>query len=213
MMTSASPNLQHHLSCRIKITNWKVVIFHKIKLGNMKKRLFLLALIMSIIFVQDTQAQIQVDSLATVTTGTPPMKKKVKFGMGFGLSFIGGTNISLSPNLSYPLTRNISVGGGLQFNYAALKNIQKTTTIGANALLYYTPVRKLLTSLEFSELHVNRNLLLTDTKDQFWESALFIGLGYQLTPKIAFGAKYNVLYNKNKSIYSSPLIPFININF
>ncbi|MEO5500257.1 MAG: hypothetical protein ABIR31_02340, partial [Ginsengibacter sp.] len=77
----------------------------------------------------------------------------------------------------------------------------------------YTPVKKILTSLEFSEMHVNRNLQFANTKDNFWESALFVGLGYQLTTKIAFGAKYNVLYNKNKSIYNSPVIPFVNINF
>ena len=180
----------------------------------MKKLIFRIALVISIIFAQENvQAQIQADSLATVKTDKSADARKLKFGMGFGLNFVGGTNISLSPNLSYPLTQKVSVGAGLQFNFASLKNVQKTTTIGVNALLYYTPVKKILTSLEFSELHVNRNLLFANTKDEFWESALFIGLGYQLTPKIAFGAKYNVLYNKSKSIYSSPVVPFININF
>ncbi|MFS8081817.1 MAG: hypothetical protein ACMG51_00085 [Ginsengibacter sp.] len=180
----------------------------------MKNRIFKLLLFISIVFAHNNvQAQVQVDSLATLKSGNPGLQKKLKFGMGFGLNFVGGTNISLSPNLTYPLTQKVSVGAGLQFNYASLKNVQKTTTIGANALLYYTPVKKILTSLEFSELHVNRNLLFTNTKDEFWESALFVGLGYQLTPKIALGAKYNVLYNKNKSIYSSPVVPFININF
>ena len=180
----------------------------------MKKLIFRTAIFISILFIQENvQAQIQADSLATVKTGKSADSRKLKFGMGFGLNFVGGTNISLSPNLTYPLTQNVSVGAGLQFNYASLKNVQKTTTLGLNALFYYTPVKKILTSLEFSEMHVNRNLQFANTKDNFWESALFVGLGYQLTTKIAFGAKYNVLYNRSKSIYSSPVIPFVNINF
>ncbi|MEO6868059.1 MAG: hypothetical protein ABI168_00345, partial [Ginsengibacter sp.] len=138
----------------------------------MKNQIFQLLIVVSIVFAQtNVQAQIQVDSLATVNTGDPGIPKKLKFGMGFGLNFVGGTNISLSPNLTYPLTQKVSVGAGLQFNYASLKNVQKTTTLGVNALLYYTPVKKILTSLEFSEMHVNRNLQFANTKDNFWESA------------------------------------------
>ena len=50
-------------------------------------------------------------------------------------------------------------------------------------------------------------------KDNFWDSALFVGAGYQITPKISVGAKYNLLYKKDKSVYSSPLVPFLNISF
>lgn len=181
----------------------------------MKKTLLrpIMALCFVIFLVQETQAQIQIDSLATVNKKDSTLKNRLKFGLGFGVNFVGGTNLSLSPNLTYLLTKNFSIGGGLQFNYAGLKGIQKTTTYGANALVYFTPVRQLLTTLEFSELHVNRNALITNTKNEFWESALFIGGGIQITPKFSLGAKYNVLYNKNESVYSSPVVPFINISF
>jgi long-subunit fatty acid transport protein len=172
-----------------------------------------MAMCFFIFLTQPIQAQIQLDSLATVNKTDPTLKNRLKFGLGFGVNFVGGTNLSLSPNLTYPVTKSFSIGGGLQFNYAGLKNIQKTITYGANALIYYTPVRQLLTTLEFSELHVNQNLLIANTKNEFWESALFIGAGIQITPKISLGAKYNVLYDKNKSVYSSPVVPFINISF
>ena len=101
----------------------------------------------------------------------------------------------------------------MQFNYLGIKNLQNTLTYGATASVFYTPVNKLLTTAEFVQLKVNRKMLTTNTKDDFWDSALFLGVGYQITPKIAAGAKYNVLYNKERSVYSSPVIPFVNINF
>lgn len=182
---------------------------------TMKKNMLLplMAICFFVFLTYETKAQIQLDSLKTVNKKDSTLKNRVNFGLGFGVNFVGGTNLSLSPNLTYRLSKNLSVGSGLQFNYAGLKDVQKTTTIGANALVYYTPVKQLLTTLEFSELHVNRNSLITNTKSDFWESALFIGAGINITPKFSLGAKYNALYNKNKSVYSSAVVPFINISF
>lgn len=105
------------------------------------------------------------------------------------------------------------MGAGLLFNYTGIKDLQKTTTIGANILGSYYAIPKLLTTIEFAEMHVNRNMLINDTKDEFWDSALFVGAGYQITPKISVGGKFNVLYDKEKSVYSSPFVPFVNISF
>lgn len=154
-------------------------------------------------------SQVKLDSLATVQTP----EKKLKFGLGTGFNFVGGTSISLSPHLTYKVSDKVSLGGGLQFNYNGIKNLQNTTTFGANALAFYTPLEKLLTTLEFAELNVTRKNLQTNLKENFWDSALFAGVGYQITPKISAGAKYNLLYNKDKSVYSSPLVPFVNIGF
>lgn len=159
------------------------------------------------------QAQTEIDSLGRVTVTDLVQPKRLKFGMGFGFNFVGGTNISLSPNLTYRVSDKISVGAGLMFNYMGIKDLQKTTTYGANVLAFYTPVNKLLTTLEFAQLHVNRKMILNNLEDEFWDSPLFVGAGYQITPKIAAGAKYNLLYNKDKSIYTSPVVPFVNISF
>lgn len=158
------------------------------------------------------KAQIQMDSIKTVENPIAPAKK-LNFGLGFGLNFVGGTSISLSPNLTYRLTDKFAVGGGLLFNYTGIKDLQKTTTIGANLIGNYFPIQKLLTTIEFAEMHVNRNMIFTNVKDEFWDSALFVGAGYQITPKISVGGKYNLLYDKAKSVYSSPFVPFVNISF
>ena len=162
--------------------------------------------------VQNISAQVQMDSIKTVDNPVEPAKK-LNFGLGFGLNFVGGTSISLSPNLTYNLNDKFSVGAGLLFNYTGIKEVQKTTTIGANIIGNYYPVKKLLTTIEFAEMHVNRNMIISNTKDEFWDSALFVGAGYQITQKISVGGKFNVLYNKDKSVYSSPFVPFVNISF
>ena len=121
--------------------------------------------------------------------------------------------MNLSPNLTYRINERMSAGAGVLFNYNAVKNLQTTTTVGANLIYYYFPVAKLLTTAEFAEMYVSRKNKVTDFKDDFWDSALFVGAGYQITPKISVGAKYNLLYKKDKSVYSSPLVPFVNVNF
>lgn len=178
----------------------------------MKKHIFLLSLLSFLGASQFAFAQVQMDSIKAVDNPIEP-EKKLKLGVGFGLNFVGGTSISLSPNLTYHLTDKFAFGGGLLFNYTAIKNLQKTTTFGANILANYYPIPKLLTTVEFAEMHVDRKNLITAVDDDFWDSALFVGAGYQITSKISVGGKYNLIYKKDKSVYSSPFVPFVNINF
>lgn len=142
-------------------------------------------------------------------------QKRLKFGVGFGLSFIGGTNINLSPNLTYALSEKMSVGAGIQGSYSAIKDLQKTITYGANVITMYSPIRKLSVLAEFAELKVSTE---TETpagkvKRDYWDSALFLGAGFNITDKILIGAKYNLLYKEDESVYTSPIIPFVNISF
>lgn len=178
----------------------------------MKNYIFYFSLLMMFFGGNKISAQVQMDSIKAVENPVEPAKK-LNFGLGFGLNFVGGTSISFSPNLTYNLNDKFSVGAGLLFNYTGIKDLQKTTTIGANILGSYYAIPKLLTTIEFAEMHVNRNMLITDTKDEFWDSALFVGAGYQITPKFSVGGKFNVLYDKEKSVYSSPFVPFVNISF
>ncbi|GHC64539.1 hypothetical protein [Ulvibacter litoralis] len=142
-------------------------------------------------------------------------QKRLKFGVGFGINFVGGTNISLAPNLTYLLSDKISIGGGIQGSYSSLKDIQSTTTFGGSVITQYSPIKQITTLLEFAELHVSTK---TETatgaaKKTYWDSALFIGAGYNVTEKISLGAKYNVLYKEDESVYTSAIIPFVNITF
>jgi hypothetical protein len=158
--------------------------------------------------VNDSVKKTAVDSLH-------PKEKKLKFGCGFGLNFVGGTSISLSPNLTYKVTEKIAFGAGLQGSYNKIKNLQNTTTFGGNVVGYYTPFKNFQTQLEFVELRVKTETEINAIKasKSFWDSALFVGAGYNITKKISVGAKYNLLYKADESVYSSAIIPFVNISF
>ncbi len=150
-----------------------------------------------------------------VIDSTSQKPKRLKFGVGFGLNFIGGTNISLAPNITYKVSNKVGIGVGIQGSYSAIKDLQNTTTIGGNVLGLYSPVKQITTLIEFAELHVSTNTDTTEGEinETYWDSALFLGAGYNITDKISIGAKYNVLYKEDESVYTSPVIPFVNISF
>ena len=182
----------------------------------MKYLKFILIVIVSLLLSsQKTKSQELKDSIANkkIDSLNNPIQKNVKFGCGFGLNFVGGTNINLSPNVIFVLSKKISLGTGLQFNYLSIKNLQTTTTLGANALFQYNLSQKLITTLEFVQLRVSRKNETTNTTNKFWDAALFIGAGINITNAISIGAKYNVLFNESQSIYTGPVIPFVNITF
>lgn len=178
----------------------------------------LLTLLFSISFLicsYHSFSQTKTDSIPNkqVDTSRVHVENKLNFGCGFGLNFVGGTTISLAPNLTYNLSDKVALGLGLQWNYLSLKDIQKTTTYGINTLFQYKPTPKLMTVVEFAQLRVSTKSELDDSKRNFWDSALFLGAGINVTKNIVVGAKYNFLYKEDESIYSSPVIPFVNITF
>jgi Outer membrane protein beta-barrel domain len=200
----------------------------------------ILLIVFTLSFSQVNFSQVTVDTLKTtvpdvvneikkiaVTDSIKPVIKpialsdslkkvdKLKFGCGVGVNFVGGTNLSLSPNATYSLSKSISLGGGLQASYSALKNIQNTTTFGLNLLGNYNPIKQILTTLEFAQLKVKTTNESTPEKTSrsFWDTALFVGAGYNINSKISIGAKYNMLYKEDKSVYSSAIVPFVNIGF
>ena len=108
------------------------------------KTLRLILTIGIFVYSYNSFSQTSTDSIQKkkVDTLIVKMGKKLKFGSGFGLNFVGGTNISISPNLTYNESNKVAFGLGVQFNYLALKDIQNTTTYGANTLFQYRPSKK-----------------------------------------------------------------------
>lgn len=177
-----------------------------------RKFLVVLAAIVFGFLSQETYAQV---TQVTVPDSTATAEKPLKFGCGFGLSFVGGTNIGLSPHLIYSISDKFSLGAGLQGNYTSIKDLQKTFTFGGNALAQYNPIPRLSTLVEFVQLKVNTTTeaVTGDIEEDYWDTALFVGAGLNVTNKISLGAKYNLLYDSDESVYTSPIIPFVNITF
>ncbi|WP_373075385.1 hypothetical protein [Zeaxanthinibacter enoshimensis] len=181
----------------------------------MKLKSLFLKIALAVIFLvysEHTSAQVTEISVVDSTAAAEP---KLKFGCGFGLSFVGGTNISLSPNLIFLLSEKVNLGAGLQGSYTSIKDLQKTTTIGGNVILQYYPAKRLMTLVELTQLNVSTTTeeITGDIKESYWDTAFFLGAGLNITDKIAVGAKFNLLYDEDESVYTSPVIPFVNITF
>lgn len=193
----------------------KYNLLQKLKQFFMRFNKFSLTLLLSLcLFLFASSSFAQTNSVV-LKDSISKKSSKWKLGMGFGLNFVGGTNISLAPRLLYDASKKVTFGVGLQYNYSAIKDLKKTSTIGGTLSTFYSPSQRFITLLEFAELNVTSKTETTDgeIKDSFWESALFIGAGVNITKKMTVGAKYNMLYKEDESVYTSPVIPFVNIAF
>jgi hypothetical protein len=79
----------------------------------------------------------------------------------------------------------------------------------------FNPIRQIQISAEFEQLYVNRKYegVLRDLKnDNYFSPAIFLGIGYQ-TQNVTIGARYNLLFNNEKSVYADAIVPFVRIYF
>ncbi len=139
----------------------------------------------------------------------------VRFGGGIGLSFGDGFfSGTLAPSAVYDVNKKISVGLGLNGTYNKQKNVYSSTILGGSIISLFNVIDALQLSAEFEALNVNRkyetNLGLAN--DNYLYPALFLGAGYR-SGGVTFGMRYDVLYDKNKSIYASAFLPFVRVYF
>ncbi len=141
--------------------------------------------------------------------------KHVRFGGGLGLSFGDGFfSGTIAPSGIYEFNDQFALGLGLNGTFNSLKNTYKSTIFGGSVIGLYSPLQELQLSAEFEELNVNRkwedHLAIED--QNYWYPALFVGAGYR-TRNVTFGIRYDVLYDKEKSIYADPWAPFVRVYF
>ena len=154
------------------------------------------------------------------TTASAPPKndfwKHVQFGGGFGVSVGSGfTDVTVAPSAIYNLNHYFSIGAGLQGSIVSQKDFYSSAIYGLNVITLFNPVEELQISLEVEQVRVNntfRNPTKGTLKDNFWNTGLFIGGGYR-TDNVTVGMRYNLLFNKDKNVYSDALMPFIRVYF
>ena len=139
----------------------------------------------------------------------------VRFGGGIGLSFGDGFfSGTLAPSAIYEFNNDVALGVGLNGTYNQQKDIYKSSILGGSLIGLFSPVNEIQLSAEFEELHVNRKFdsYLNLENDTYWSPALFFGAGYR-SGNVTFGIRYDVLYDKNKSIYANAWTPFLRFYF
>ncbi len=140
--------------------------------------------------------------------------KKVQFGGGLGLGFgTGYTDISISPSAIYNVNEFVALGLGVQYGYINQKNFYDSHLYGGSLIGLFNPIREIQLSVELEELRVNLNYDDPSiASEDFWNTALFLGAGYR-TGNVTIGARYNVLFNDNKNVYSDAFMPFVRVFF
>ena len=150
--------------------------------------------------------------------------ERVQFGGGVGASFGNGyTDVSLAPGAIYNLNRYVSLGVGLQGSYVKVKgdyysddlNNYKSWIYGGSLLGLFNPIEQVQLSAELEQVRVNTTFSYSgtpDIQDNFWNTALFLGVGYR-SQNVTVGIRYNVLYDRDKSVYAEPFMSFVRAYF
>ena len=151
---------------------------------------------------------------AQTTTTQSEFWKKVQFGGGLSLNFGSGfTNVGVSPSMLYNLNEYFSVGTGLQVSYVSANNNYSSLIYGVNLLTLFNPTENIQLSVDLEQLKVNTTFDNSALgKQSFWNTGLWLGAGYR-TKNITIGGRYNVLFNKDKSVFSDAFLPFVRVYF
>ena len=135
----------------------------------------------------------------------------VQFGGAFGLGFgNNSTTIAIAPNAIYNFNSNFALGLGLGYQYAKQGDF-KNNVYSTSILSFYNPVEEVQISAEFEQLFVNRTF--EGSKDNFSYPALYLGTGYRVGRNISIGFRYDILFDKSKSIYASAFSPVFRVFF
>lgn len=175
--------------------------------GNFVKMIFILG-----IFFNSAISEAQNDS---IPKAKGEFWKKVQFGGGLGLSFGNRyTNVSVSPMMYYNVNPTLSLGVGLNGSYAKDKLYYESWIYGGSVGAIVNPIDYIQLSAELEQLRAN--VMFKESvggmKDNFWNTALFLGAGYR-TNNFTLGIRYNVLHDDDDRIYSDAWMPFVRVVF
>jgi hypothetical protein len=150
----------------------------------------------------------------TLQTNNSNFWEKVRFGGGFGLSFGNFTEITVTPAAIYQMSDKFAIGPGLQYSYVSSTDNFRSTFYGASLISLFNPTEFVQLSLELEQLKVNRSVLnvTPNIKDNFWNTALQVGVGYN-SGDVVIGGRYNLLFNKENNVYGTAFMPFIRVFF
>jgi len=139
--------------------------------------------------------------------------KKIQIGGGLGLNFGSGfTDVTVAPSVIYNFNQYFAAGVGVQGSYVRVKNFYESYIYGGSLIALLSPIEQIQLSAELEQLRVNTHFSKIDTDDNFWNTALYIGGGYR-AQNVTIGVRYNVLYDKDRSVYSEPFMPFVRVYF
>lgn len=150
----------------------------------------------------------------------PNFWDNVRFGGNLGGSFGNRfTSIIIAPQAIYQFNPKIGLGAGLNYSYIK-RNFNDGFTedfssriLGGSFITVYNPLEYLQLSTDLEYLNVKRDFENSFIpNDNYWVPALFIGAGYR-QGGVIIGARYDVLFDANRSVYQNGIQPFVRLQF
>jgi hypothetical protein len=177
----------------------------------MKKLLFLITSILSLAcHAQDDknillpQNQKQSNFFDNFTIGG-------NIGASFGNNLWG---VSLAPRIGYKVTEDFEVAFSVNYYYQKSPNVQYNSLSLGPSLNYYI-ARNFYVKASYQHYFIDQKTRGISEHYKREESALYLGAGYMQylggRSYLRLGFSYNVLYDKDKSIFSSGLSPEVGI--
>lgn len=135
---------------------------------------------------------------------------------GLGGAFGGGGGIALyvTPRVGYKVTESFELGLASNLNWQNSK-YYSATTFGVGPFANYYFGRSFYLSGMFQEYFYSQKDKINDLKYNGNEAALYLGGGYmqRISDKMymQIGGMYNVLYNRDKSVFGGGFVPNVGI--
>lgn len=150
-----------------------------------------------------------------------PFKDRIHFGGSLGLQFGSFTSIYIAPIAFYDVSKKLMVGAGFNYIYQKYNygNTQYSSSIyGPKLSAMFKPFKQLILSTEYEYNFYDRdNDYYGVPTDPYWHSTWYVGLGYGVPMGkkggVYFSMSYDLLYDANKSYYSSAWRPTIGAYF
>ena len=135
----------------------------------------------------------------------------VQFGGGFTIGFGNNqTTIGISPSAIYNFDNGFALGTGLGYLYSEINDF--TTSVYSTSIigLYQTNFGVQFSS-DFDYYFAKQSTFNGGSINTNFP-ALHLGIAYN-QGRFAFGLRYDVLYDENKSVFASPISPVVRFYF
>ena len=135
----------------------------------------------------------------------------VRYGGGFTLGFGNNqTTIGISPSAIYDFDNGFALGAGVGYLFSEINDFS-TSVYSTSIISLYQTEFDIQFSGEFDYYFAKQSTFNGGSINTNFP-ALHLGIAYN-QGRFAFGIRYDVLYDENKSVFASPISPVVRFYF
>lgn len=147
------------------------------------------------------------------TSNTHQNRWRVGGNIGLSLGSDDYFGFGISPSVGYKITRELEGGVTVGYRYSKWRN-SKQHMFNAGPYLNFYPINSLFIRAHYEYYTGNQKYNNPSYARNFDENALWLGAGYRSggRVKVYIGLMYNVLYEKDHSIFDNGLRPIVGVS-